>query len=119
MINVRIIATLAHVDVIIGVHRLLAPQLAAQDLNSTIANDLVYVHVTLSTASSLEDDKWEVIYQLARDHFVGSLVDSASDLRWHPIGDIHARSSLLQHAERLDQWWWEAFRGPTDVEVLQ
>lgn len=65
--NVRIVAALAHVNVIVGVHRLLRTTLASEDLNGTVGNDLVHVHVALSTATGLEDDQRELINELARD----------------------------------------------------
>ena len=67
---------------IIGVNRLLGTQLSAEQLDSTIGNDLfavikmeiwskykcladlVYVHVALSTASGLEHDEGEVVDEL-------------------------------------------------------
>jgi hypothetical protein len=39
-VYVRVVAALAHVDVVVGVNRLLRSELAAEDLNSTVGDDL-------------------------------------------------------------------------------
>lgn len=65
---------------VVGVNGLLAAQLSAQDLDSSVRNNLVDVHVGLSTRSGLEDDQGEVVDELARDDLVGGFADGLDDL---------------------------------------
>lgn len=75
----RIIAALAHVNMVVRMYRLLRAQFSAKHLNCTVRNDLqydifsskngiinnktylVYVHVTLSSRTGLEHNKREMI----------------------------------------------------------
>ena len=61
----RVIRALAHVNMVIGVNGFLRTKLAAQDLNGTVCNYLISVHVTLRAAPCLEYDQWEVVNKLA------------------------------------------------------
>jgi hypothetical protein len=72
-----IIARLTAIDVIVGMHGLLA-QLTTQDLDGAISDHLVGVHVGLGTRPRLPDHQGEMVIQLALDHFVGSSYDSIS-----------------------------------------
>ena len=76
---------------IIGVDWALGTQFATKQLDSTIGNDLfvimgmviwnkckglanlIYVHVTLSTASGLEHDEGEVVNKLSRNDLRGKV----------------------------------------------
>ena len=69
-----------HVDVVVGVDGLLSSHGASQDLNGTVRDDLVGVHVGLSAGTSLPDDEREVVQQLALRNFCRSLLDSFTDL---------------------------------------
>ncbi len=57
----HVVARLAQVDVIVGVYRRLAPQLAAQQLAGAIGDDLVGVHVCRGAGTSLEHVHGEVV----------------------------------------------------------
>jgi len=70
----------ASIDVVVGVDGLLAAHLAAEDLNGTVGNDLVGVHVGLGTRTSLPDDKGEVVVELAFGNLSGGLLDGLSNL---------------------------------------
>ena len=79
----RIIAALAHVNMIVRMYRLLRAQFSAKHLNRTVRNDLwhdicssqdgivnnktclVNVHIALSSRTSLEYNEWEMIDQFA------------------------------------------------------
>jgi len=65
-----IVRALAHIDVIVGVHRHLAAHLPAQDLDGAVGDHLVHVHVSLSARTRLPHDQREVIVQLAGDDLV-------------------------------------------------
>ena len=70
----------AAVDVVVGVDGLLAAHLSAQNLNGSVGDDLVGVHVGLGAGAGLPDDEGEVVEELAVGDFLGSLLDSLSDL---------------------------------------
>ena len=69
-----------HVDVVVGVDGLLSSHGASQDLNRTVRDDFVGVHVGLGTGTSLPDNEREVVQQLALRDFCRSLLDSLTDL---------------------------------------
>lgn len=58
-------AYLAFVDMVIGVDRILAPELASEDLDGSVTNHLVDVHVSLSPRSGLPHHQREVVVQFA------------------------------------------------------
>jgi hypothetical protein len=51
----RIVRRLAHIDVVIGVHRRFRAELAAEHLDRTVRDHLVDVHIRLCAASGLPD----------------------------------------------------------------
>ena len=53
---------------VVGVNRLLGAALTTEDLDSTVRDNLVDIHVTLSSTASLEDDKRELVNELAGDN---------------------------------------------------
>jgi hypothetical protein len=81
--NSRIVGALAHVDVVVRVNRGLASQLSSHDLDSSVGDDLVDVHVGLSSRSGLEDDQGEVVEEFTRDDLVRGLGDGIGDLLIH------------------------------------
>ncbi len=70
-----VVGGLRHVDVIVGMNRLLAAQFAAGDLNGAIGDHFVDVHVGLGAAAGLPDAKREVFIPLSGDDFVCCLSD--------------------------------------------
>jgi hypothetical protein len=70
----------AHVDVVVGVDRLLAAHGAAENLNGAVGNDLVGVHVGLGAGAGLPDDQREVVDQLERGNLLGGLLDCFANL---------------------------------------
>ncbi len=71
----RVVRRLRHVDVIVGMDRLLRSHLAAGNFDRAVGDDLVHVHVGLGAAAGLPDAERELIIQLAGDDFVGRLDD--------------------------------------------
>ena len=72
-----VIRGLRHVDVIVGMNRLLRSHHfstvgAARNFNGPIGDDLVDVHVGLRAAARLPDAQRELVVQFAGDHLVGS-----------------------------------------------
>lgn len=69
-----------HVDVVVGVDGLLGTHLATENLNGTVGDDLVGVHVGLSARAGLPDNQREVIQQLTLGNLSSSLLDGLADL---------------------------------------
>ena len=59
--GVGVITALTLVDVIIGVHRSLAAQFSSEQLNGSVGDDLVGVHVGLGAGACLPDHQGEVV----------------------------------------------------------
>lgn len=76
----RVVGALRHVDMVVRVNGLLAAQLSTQDLDGSVGDDFVDVHVGLGTGSSLENDQREVVDELSGDDLIGSLADGVDDL---------------------------------------
>lgn len=64
----RIVTALALVDMVIRVNRVLGPQFSAEQLNCTVRNNFVCIHIRLRAASSLENDQREVVDEFAGNH---------------------------------------------------
>ena len=69
-----------HVDVVVGVDGLLGTHGATEDLNGTVRDDLVGVHVGLGAGAGLPNDKREVVQQLAFRDLSGGLLDGLTNL---------------------------------------
>ena len=65
---------------VVRVNGLLASQFTAQDLDGTVGNDFVNVHVGLGTGSSLENDQREVVDELSGNDLISGLADGIDDL---------------------------------------
>ena len=68
------------VDVVVGVDWLLGAHGSAEDLNGSVGNDFVGVHVGLGAGTGLPDNQREVVEQLEVGHLGGSLLNGLSDL---------------------------------------
>lgn len=69
-----------HVDVVVGVDGLLGAHGATQDLNGTVRDNLVAVHVGLGAGAGLPHDQGEVVEQLALGDLGGGLLDRLTNL---------------------------------------
>lgn len=69
-----------HVDVVVGVDRLLGAHGTTEDLNGTVGDDLVGVHVGLGAGTSLPDNQREVVQQLTLSNLSSGLLDGLTDL---------------------------------------
>ncbi|MNN21616.1 hypothetical protein D3C81_1349450 [compost metagenome] len=78
--RIGVVRRLAHVDVVVGVDRLLGAHLAAQHLDGAVRDDFVGVHVRLGARTRLPDHQREVVVQLAFDHFIGGGDDGVGQL---------------------------------------
>src|SRR5260370_497402 len=92
-----------HVDVIVGMNRLLRSHLATGDLDRAVRDDLVHVHVRLRAGSGLPDAQRKMILQLPGDHLVGCLRDQLGLLvvQFAEIA-IDQRRGLLEDGHRAD-----------------
>ena len=114
----RVVRRLRHVDVIVGMDRLLRSHLAAGNFDRAVRDDLVHVHVGLRAAAGLPDAQRELIVQLAGNHFVGRLHDQLRLVgRQFPEILIYQRAGFLQNAERANQLRRHGVA--TDIEVQQ
>jgi hypothetical protein len=67
--------------VIVGVHRLLASDFAPHNLDGSIADDFVGIHVRRRATTGLEDVDDKLIVVIALHHFPGGLLDGVSPIR--------------------------------------
>jgi hypothetical protein len=63
-----VIRGLAHIDVVVGVHRRLLPPLATQHLARSGRDHLIDVHVGLSAGSGLPYQQWKMIIEFSVHH---------------------------------------------------
>lgn len=70
-----------HVDMVVGVDRLLAAHGSAQDLNCTVGDDLVGIHVGLGARAGLPDNEREMVNQLEVGNLSGGLLDRLANGR--------------------------------------
>jgi hypothetical protein len=62
-----VVRGLRHVHVVVGVHGLFGAEFTAKELDGTVGDDLVHVHVALGAGTGLEDDEGELVNQFAGD----------------------------------------------------
>ena len=73
----RVVRRLAHIDVVVGMHRCLGAELAAQQFIGAIGDHLVEVHVGLGARTGLPDHQRKMIVELAVDHLTRGADDGA------------------------------------------
>ena len=116
----RVVAALAHIDMIIGVHGRLAAHLSAQDLYGAVGHNLVDVHVALRAGSRLEDNKREHLVVLASDDLVARLRDGLENLlRDAPFGTVVHGATLFDGSHRVDDLQRHPVLARSDREVLK
>ena len=112
-----VVRRLAHIDVIVGVDRLLRAHDAAEKLDGAVGDHLVGVHVRLGAGAGLPDDEREVRVELALDHLVGGPDDRLADLRVEAAEvHVHLGGGALDDAETADDRLGHAFAA--DREIL-
>mmetsp|Transcript_12658 Transcript_12658/g.36826 ORF Transcript_12658/g.36826 Transcript_12658/m.36826 type:complete len:384 (+) Transcript_12658:265-1416(+) len=115
-----IVARLSHVEVIIRVHRRLAADDAIEDLDGSVGQHLVHVHVGLRARSCLERHQRELAIVLPTHDLVGRLRDGIRHLLLHlaDFGMVEGAAFLhLRHGVHDLQRHF-GFRS-ADWEVLQ
>ncbi|KAI1693803.1 hypothetical protein DdX_20443 [Ditylenchus destructor] len=89
-----VVGRLAHIDVIVGMDRRLAP--ACPQLLVGIAGDhFVDVHVGLGARSGLPDHQWKLIVELPRHDRLRRVFDRRDDLGLQAMLRVHPRRCLL------------------------
>jgi hypothetical protein len=111
-----VVRRLAHVDVIVRVHRRLGARLGAEQLVRARGNHLVDVHVGLGTRSGLPHGKRKVVVELAVD----DLLRRAHDRLAAPGIEraervVHLGGRALDDAERMDERDRHAFVADTEI----
>src|ERR1035437_1849337 len=83
---------------------LLAAHLAASDLDSTIGDHFVGVHIRLRATACLPDAEREMLIEFPGNDFIAGLCDKLALLPGEFAEvSIHERGSLLEDAERADE----------------
>ncbi len=99
-----VVRRLAHVDVIVRMHRRFRAELAAEHLVGAVGDHLVDVHVGLGAGAGLPDHQREMIVELAVDHLLRGLDDGARAPRVEQLERmIDLGRGALDDAERADQ----------------
>ena len=85
-------------------HRLLAADLAAQELDGPVGDDLIQVHVGLGAGARLPDGERKLARPFAGDHFLGGTFDGIGQIGLeHAEFPVGAGRAQFQYCERLDQ----------------
>ena len=71
----RVVTRLTHVDMVVGVNGLLRTQRATDQLNTTVRNHFVKVHVGLCARTCLPHIQRKLSVQLTADDFIGHLLN--------------------------------------------
>ncbi len=113
-----IIGGLAHIDVIVGVHRLFAADLTSKDFDSAVGNHLIGIHVGLRAGACLPYHQRKMIDQLEIYYLLRRLLYGFSDLLIQvALRHIHRSRSLLDNAQRAHQRRGHLL--PANLEILQ
>ena len=116
--RIGIVRRLAHVDVVVGVHRLLGAEHAPQHLDRPVRDDLVGVHVRLRAGARLPHGQRKVLVELALAHFLRGRGDGFAELRVEPAErHVHVGSCALDDAERAHDRLGLLL--PADLEIAE
>ena len=83
-----VVAAGGHVDVIVGVHGLLAAHFSSQQLDGAVGDDFVGVHVALRAGSRLPDYEREVVDEFEACDFLCGLDDCVADFGVQAVGHV-------------------------------
>ena len=112
-----IVGRLAHVDVVVRVHGPLGALLTAGQLDGTVGNDLVAVHVGLRATAGLPDHQRKILVELAFDYLVRSLLDDSRLLRrQQPQRLVCDSRRLFQYSESANHLAREAVAADLEVD---
>jgi hypothetical protein len=116
--GIGVVGRLAHVDVIVGMDRLLGALHPAHHLDGAVADHFIGVHVGLGARAGLPHHQREMVVQLAVDHFLGGLDDGLAD-RLVQAAQRHVGlgGGALDDAQGADDGQGLLF--PADLEIAQ
>jgi hypothetical protein len=116
--RVCVVGRLAHIDVIVGMDRLLGAHRAAQHLDGAVGDHFIGIHVGLGARSGLPHHQREMLVQLTVDHFLGGLDDGLADRLVEPAQrHVGFGGGALDDAQRPDHRRRLLF--PADLEIAQ
>ncbi len=105
-----VIGRLAHIAVIIGMHRVFGADLAAQDFNGPVGDHLIGIHVGLGTGACLPDNQGEMRVQFTGSHFSGRLINGRSEITVKlALRLVYPGRCLLDNAEGMNKRPWHGF----------
>jgi hypothetical protein len=96
----------------------LGAEFSTKDLDSTVGNNFIGIHVALSARSSLPDDEREMVVEFALRYLIGSLNNSISNLGLESKANVSLSSCLLEETESTNNWERHALTLTTYLEVL-
>lgn len=108
---------LTSVDIIVWMNKF-ASELSAHNLNGSVRNDFISVHIWLGSRSCLPDNQWEVIVKLSLNDLISSLNDGTSDFRIKSIALVDFSGTFLQNTESSNDWSWHSIGVSADIEIL-
>ena len=98
--GVGVVTALGLAHVIVGVDGSLAAQLSTQQLDGSVGDHLVGVHVGLRAGACLPDDEGKVIVvEFSRDDLISRLADGVGDHRIQAVVLVHLSRGFLQNSE--------------------
>ena len=112
-----IITRLTSVDMIIRMDRFFS-NFSAKNLCWSVGNDLIGVHVWLSSWTSLPNNKREVSIKLSWNHLIRSFNDGIRYSLLEAIANIDFSTAFFKDAESADNGYWHAISVSGNIEVL-
>ena len=100
----HVVGALRHVDVIVGVHRLVGAAGGTEDLVRPVREHLITVHVVAGARTRLVDIHDELVPVLAGENLIGRLHDGVGQARLEPAGLlVHQSRRALDPHDRIDE----------------
>jgi hypothetical protein len=99
----RVVGGLAVIDVVVGVDRSLRAHLSSGELDRTVGDHLIGIHIGLRARSGLEHHQREFAFQLPVDDLLGSPDDQVDLFHWE-LAQLPVRQggTLLEDSEGSD-----------------
>ena len=111
-----VIRRLRHIDVVVGMDRILRPKHAPGQLDGAIGDDFVGIHIGLRAAARLPNAQGKFVIQRAGDDFITGLKDQARFLaRQFAQFLIHHSAGLFQNSKGANQLRRHGV--PADIEM--
>ncbi|KAH3670745.1 hypothetical protein OGAPHI_001261 [Ogataea philodendri] len=115
-----VVRRLRHVDMIVRMNGFFRAKSSAQNLNGSVTDHLVGVHVGLGSRTGLENNQWKMVNKLSIGNLSGSLFDCVSQFRvQHTKLLVDSGSGFLQDSKSMHNWSRHDLSWTSDLEVLQ